>query len=94
MRIMREEVESMATLARLELSDKESDEYTLQINDFLEYAGILEKLPTEQVIPTIHAIPLANVLREDIVQPSMPQHQMLSSAPDAENGFFKVPKIV
>lgn len=94
MKISRHEVEHVAMLARLELTEQEIEEYTGQLNSILEYAAILDKLDTESVIPTAHAVPLHNVLREDIVKPSMSQEKVLKNAPDADNGFFRVPKIV
>ncbi|HWQ72102.1 MAG TPA: Asp-tRNA(Asn)/Glu-tRNA(Gln) amidotransferase subunit GatC [Desulfitobacteriaceae bacterium] len=94
MKISREEVEYVAMLARLELTGRETEEYTDNLNSILEYAAMLEKLDTSAVLPTAHAVPLHNVMREDEVKPSMDAAQVLSNAPDAENGFFKVPKIV
>jgi len=94
MKISREEVEHVALLARLELTEEETEVYTEQLNSILEYAAILESLDTEQVVPTSHAVPLHNVLREDQVQPSMDRAQVLSNAPDEEDNFFRVPKIV
>jgi aspartyl-tRNA(Asn)/glutamyl-tRNA(Gln) amidotransferase subunit C len=54
----------------------------------------LDKLDTSEVSPTAHAVPLYNVMREDVVEPSMDVSKVLANAPDAENGFFSVPKIV
>ncbi|MDI6877886.1 MAG: Asp-tRNA(Asn)/Glu-tRNA(Gln) amidotransferase subunit GatC [Desulfitobacteriaceae bacterium] len=94
MKISRQAVEHVALLARLELSEQEIGTYTEQLNTILDYAAILEKLDTSEVQPTAHAVPLHNVLREDEVRVSMPQEKVLQNAPDAENGFFRVPKIV
>lgn len=93
-KISREAVEHVALLARLELSEQEVETYTEQLNTILEYAAVLEKLDTSEVQPTAHAVPLHNVLREDVVRESMPQEKVLQNAPDAEDGFFRVPKIV
>ncbi len=93
-KISRQAVEHVALLARLELSEQEIGTYTEQLNTILDYAAILEKLDTSEVQPTAHAVPLHNVLREDEVRVSMPQEKVLQNAPDAENGFFRVPKIV
>ncbi len=93
-KISRQAVEHVALLARLELSEQEIGTYTEQLNTILDYAAILEKLDTSEVQPTAHAVPLHNVLREDEVRASMPQEKVLQNAPDAENGFFRVPKIV
>lgn len=94
MKISREEVEHVALLARLELTEEETVLYTKQLNSILEYAVMLQKLDTSNVIPTAHAVQLYNVLREDIVRPSMSQEKVLLNAPDAGEGFFRVPRIV
>ncbi|HWJ02116.1 MAG TPA: Asp-tRNA(Asn)/Glu-tRNA(Gln) amidotransferase subunit GatC [Verrucomicrobiae bacterium] len=94
MKISKQQVEHVALLARLELTESEKQEYTEQLNSILEYAAILDKLDTENVPPTAHPLPLKNVFRSDEVKPSIDQKEALSNAPDAEDGFFKVPKIV
>ncbi|MDR3601949.1 MAG: Asp-tRNA(Asn)/Glu-tRNA(Gln) amidotransferase subunit GatC [Desulfosporosinus sp.] len=93
MTISREDVEYVAALARLELTEQETQEYTEQLNSILGYAAMLERLDTDGVVPTAHAVPLHNVLREDQVSPSIPQEKALQNAPDADEGFFRVPKI-
>lgn len=94
MKITKEEVQHVALLARLNLSEAEVDEYTGQLNSILGYAQMLNQLDTDDVIPTAHAVELYNVLREDEVRPSMDQHQALQNAPAADKGFFRVPRIV
>ncbi|KAB2952679.1 Asp-tRNA(Asn)/Glu-tRNA(Gln) amidotransferase subunit GatC [Heliorestis acidaminivorans] len=94
MALTKEEVQHVAKLARLELSEDEVDKYTVQLNAILEYARKLEALDTTNVPPTAHAFPLQNVMREDKVTASMAQEKVVSNAPDEEDGFFKVPRIV
>lgn len=94
MKISREEVEHVALLARLELTEDELVTNTEQLNSILDYAAMLEKLNTDDIKPTAHAVPLHNVLREDQVKPSIDREKALANAPDAEDGFFKVPRIV
>ena len=94
MKITREDVEHVALLARLALTEQEIQDYTEQLDSILEYAAMLDRLDTEDVEPTAHAVPLHNVLREDEVRPSIAQEKALKNAPEAEDGFFKVPKIV
>lgn len=94
MKISRQEVEHVAMLARLELTEEELNKNTEQLNSILEYAAMLEKLNTDNIKPTAHAVPLHNVLREDVVKPSMARDKVLANAPEAEDGFFKVPRIV
>lgn len=91
--ISRGDVEYVAALARLELTEQEIQEYTEQLNSILDYAVMLERLDTEDVVPTAHAVPLHNVMREDQVTPSIKQKKALNNAPDADEGFFRVPKI-
>lgn len=93
-KISRAEVEHVAKLARLELVEDEILAYTEQLNSILEYAAMLEKLDTEDITPTAHAVPIYNVLREDEVKPSLEREKALANAPETEDGFFKVPKIV
>lgn len=88
------EVEHVARLARLELSDEEKERFTHQLNDILQYVEKLKELNTEGVEPTAHAIPLQNIFREDQVRPSMDREAVLSNAPDREDVFFKVPQIM
>lgn len=94
MKISQEQVERVALLARLELTAHEKEIYTEQLNSILEYAAVLDKLDTQNIPPTAHPLPLHNVFREDVVKASISQEDALSNAPDAENGFFRVPKIV
>ncbi len=94
MKISKEQVEHVAMLARLELTEAEKETYTEQLNSILEYAAVLDKLDTKDVPPTAHPLPLHNVFRDDVVKPSISQEEALANAPDQEDGFFKVPKIV
>ncbi|HZK54966.1 MAG TPA: Asp-tRNA(Asn)/Glu-tRNA(Gln) amidotransferase subunit GatC [Desulfosporosinus sp.] len=93
MTISREDVEYVAALARLELTEPEIKEYTEQLNSILGYAAKLERLNTDDVIPTAHAVPLNNVMREDQVGPSLDHEKALNNAPDGDEGFFRVPRI-
>lgn len=81
-------------LARLELTEQEIETYTGQMNAILDYAAKLEKLDTEQVQPTEHVMPIYNVLRADEVKEGVTQAEALANAPEAEDGFFRVPRIV
>jgi len=94
MKISKQEVEHVAMLARLELTEEEKQTYTEQLNSILDYAAMLDRLDTRDVQPTAHPLPLQNVFREDVVRPSILQEDALANAPDQEDGFFKVPKIV
>ncbi|MDR0434975.1 MAG: Asp-tRNA(Asn)/Glu-tRNA(Gln) amidotransferase subunit GatC [Gracilibacteraceae bacterium] len=88
------EVERVAFLARLRLTDAEKEDYARQLGAVLTYADRLGELDLTSVEPTAHAAPLFNVLREDTPGESMRRELALANAPEAEDGFFKVPRIV
>ncbi|RNC29434.1 MAG: Aspartyl/glutamyl-tRNA(Asn/Gln) amidotransferase subunit C [Candidatus Dichloromethanomonas elyunquensis] len=94
MKISRSEVEHAALLARLQLTEEEMNQYTEQLNSILEHAAMLDQIDTGNVSPTAHAVQLYNVLRDDVAQPSLDQEKVLQNAPAAEQGFFRVPRIV
>jgi aspartyl-tRNA(Asn)/glutamyl-tRNA(Gln) amidotransferase subunit C len=94
MKITKKEVDHVALLARLKFSEAEKERFTTQLNTILEYMDKLKELDTTQVEPTFHAVARTNVFREDQVLSSNPQDLSLSNAPDAERGFFRVPKII
>jgi aspartyl-tRNA(Asn)/glutamyl-tRNA(Gln) amidotransferase subunit C len=86
------EVEHVARLARLELSENEKEEFTDQLNEILNFVEQLNKVNTSGIEPTAHAIPLSNVYRSDSIKPSLDSELALSNAPDRIDNFFKVPK--
>lgn len=94
MSITVKDVEHVAALARLTLSEQEKEQFTEQLNAILKYAEQLNKLDTEGVEPTSHAMPLVNVMREDESRPSYPIEKVLLNAPDEEDGQFKVPAVL
>jgi aspartyl-tRNA(Asn)/glutamyl-tRNA(Gln) amidotransferase subunit C len=91
---MKIDVEHVARLARLGLSQKEKELFAQQLSAILEYAEVLKKLDTKNVPPTSHAIPMKNVLREDKVIACENVEDILANAPDEEEHMFKVPKIL
>lgn len=94
MSITVKDVEHVANLARLDLSDAEKEQLTGQLNAILEYAGKLNELDTNGIEPTSHVLPLYNVMREDEVKPSLPAEKALLNAPEEEDGHFKVPAVL
>lgn len=94
MKLSRQEVEHVALLARLELTEEEICKYTEQLNSVLEHAEMLQKLDTTEIVPTAHAVELYNVMRNDEIKTSIEQEKALQNAPDSEGGFFRVPRIV
>ena len=93
MALTRSQVEHVAKLARLGLSEAETETYTVQLSRILEHVESLNRLDTSDVPPTYHAVALQNVLRKDEPHQSLNREKLLSQAPDAEAGCFKVPKI-
>ena len=94
MSITIKEVEHVAALARLELSEQEKEKFTEQLNAILKYAEQLNGLNTDDIEPTSHAMPLVNVMREDRVRESLPIEKVLLNAPDEEEGQIKVPAVL
>lgn len=88
------DVEHVAELARLELTEEEKTAYAEQLNEILQYVEKLNELDTDSVEPTSHVLPLTNVMREDEVRPSPPIEAVLRNAPEEEDGQFKVPAIL
>ena len=93
-RISRADVAHVARLARLDLTDEELERFTVQLGDVLEHARDVEALDTAGVAPTAHPLPLRNVLRDDVVQPSLDRAEVLAQAPDVEDDRFRVPPIL
>lgn len=87
-------VKNVSKLARLSLSDEKLVKLAGQLENILEYVNKIQRLDTEGVEPMAHALPLHNVLREDVVGPSLNIGQVLQNAPDVEGRFFKVPKVI
>ncbi|MFT9848847.1 Asp-tRNA(Asn)/Glu-tRNA(Gln) amidotransferase subunit GatC [Aneurinibacillus sp. REN35] len=92
--ISRNEVEYVAKLARLNLTEEEAVKYTEQLNSILEFAGKLNELDTGEVPPTSHVLDVSNVMRDDEVRPSVERAEALRNAPDEEDGQFKVPAVM
>ena len=93
-KITRKEVEHVARLARLELSEGEKDLMTAQLDRILGYMDKLNELDMSQVEPTSHVIPMVNVMREDEAKPSLSPDDALANAPDRETPYFRVPRII
>lgn len=93
-RITRDEVTHVAKLARLQLTDDELDTYTDQLAKVLGHAADVEALDVADVPPTSHPYPLRNVLRPDVVGPTLDRDEVLAAAPSVEDNRFKVPAIL
>jgi aspartyl-tRNA(Asn)/glutamyl-tRNA(Gln) amidotransferase subunit C len=88
------EVEHIAQLARLELTDEEKELYRQQLSAILEYASRLQKLDTSQIPPTSSVLPPRSRLRPDVSAPSLAVKDILRNAPQAENDQFRVPPVM
>jgi aspartyl-tRNA(Asn)/glutamyl-tRNA(Gln) amidotransferase subunit C len=88
------DVEHVALLARLELSEDEKRVYTEQLANILEYASVLNELDTKDVPPLTHVLPLQNVFREDKVGEHLEPETVLARAPEREDRYFRVPRLV
>lgn len=93
-RITADDVRHVARLARLEVTDAEVDLFAEQLGAVLDHARDVEALDTEGVLPTAHPLPVKNALRDDVVAPSLDRDEVLAQAPAAENGRFRVPRIL
>lgn len=93
-RIGESDVERVAKLAHLNLTEEEKQLVTQQLNDILTVAATIQELDTEGVPPMTHAVPLQNVLRPDENRPSLSQENVLQNAPQVQNGHFRVPRIL
>lgn len=92
--ITRTDVDRIAHLSRLSLTETESETFGGQLNAVLAYVEQLSSLDTSAVEPTSHVIPLSNITREDIVRPALSREEALQNAPDATERFYRVPKII
>jgi aspartyl-tRNA(Asn)/glutamyl-tRNA(Gln) amidotransferase subunit C len=89
-----EQVRHVAKLGRLAVTDEDVRRYTPQLEGILDYIAKVRQVDTTGVEPMAHALPLQNVLREDVVEPSLPTEVALQNAPDSDGPFFKVPKVI
>ena len=94
MKITKEQVEHVAKLARLAITEQEKAIFSEQLSSILTYVEQLNELDTSKVEPTSHVISMQNVLREDRVKDSLPREEALAGAPEASEEFFRVPKII
>ena len=92
--IPRADVAHLARLARLSLTDEELDHFGDQLGGILAAVSRIGDLDTADVPPTSHALAITNVAREDVVRPGLTQDEALAAAPAAEDGRFRVPRIL
>ena len=92
--LSRTDVEHVAHLARLGLTEAELTRLEVQLNHILDQYAILAELPTDDIPPTAQTIELEYILREDVVRPSLPVEAVLSNAPARQGDFIVVPAIL
>jgi aspartyl-tRNA(Asn)/glutamyl-tRNA(Gln) amidotransferase subunit C len=92
--LSRKDVAHLARLSRLAVTDEELDLFAGQLADVLDAVAQVGKAGVEDVPPTTHAVPMTNVMREDVARPSLPRDAVLAGAPAAEDDRFRVPRIL
>ncbi len=92
--ISREDVAHLAKLARIEMNDAELDHLAKEMDVILGAVARVQEVAASDVPPTSHPIPVNNIVREDIVRPSLSPEEALSGAPAQSEGRFKVPQIL
>ena len=92
--LTRKDVEAIALLARLSLSDEETERLRRELSAILEHMDTLAGVDTAGIEPMTHAVPMELRLRDDAVAPSLPVERALADAPDADDDMFRVPAII
>lgn len=92
--VTEKDVEHIAWLAHIELTEDEKEMFTEQFNRILEFFKKIDEVNTEGVPPTYHVLDLVNIFRRDEVKDSLPREEALKNAPRREDAFFKSPRIV
>ncbi len=90
----RQDIAHLARLARLAVTDEELDRFAGQLGAVLDAVAQVQRADVAEVAPTTHAVPLINVLRPDVTTPCLPRDVVLAAAPAAEDGRFRVPRIL
>jgi aspartyl-tRNA(Asn)/glutamyl-tRNA(Gln) amidotransferase subunit C len=94
MKISQEEIKKIALLSRLEVKEDKMASVEKELSDILTYVAELNELELDDVEVMAHAVPLHNVFREDETKSSLDHDLALSNAPEEEDGYFKVPRVV
>ena len=94
MKITKEQIQHIAVLSRLNLSEEEKDLYGSQLSSILDYVDQLNELDTRETEPTSHVLSLSNVMRDDVLKSSLPGEEALKNAPSRSENFYRVPRII
>ena len=93
-RISHEQVQQVARLSRLSIDDGRAQRYAAQLESIIDYVAQIGQVDVTGIEPLAHALPLKNVLREDLATDAMPLEAVLRNAPETDGPFFKVPKVI
>src|SRR5271170_3617693 len=93
-KITLDQVRHVAKLSRLALDEPRLEKFSAQLGSILTYVAKISEVDVTGIEPMAHALPIHNVFRQDIVEPSLPLEKVLQNAPDFDGPFFKVPKII
>lgn len=94
MKVTADEVKYIAQLSRLEIAESNMDLFVKNFNNILVYADKLSQLDTEKVEPTAQVLNYGNVMRDDVIKPSLTQEEILANAPEKANGGYLVPRVM
>ena len=94
MKITKEQIQHIAVLSRLNLSEEEKDLFGSQLSSILDYMDQLNELDTRETEPTSHVLSLNNVMRDDILASSLPGEEALKNAPSHSENLYRVPRIL
>ena len=94
MKVTEEDIKIVASLSRLKIRDEESATVLKNLNAILTYVENLNSIDTTNIEPTTYALPMQNVFRDDKVKPSLDRELAISNAPLADDGYFKVPRVL
>ena len=94
MKVDKETIKKVASLARLELSDNEAEGFRKDLEEILSAFRTLQRIPTKDVRPTFHPVGNSDVLREDKVEPGIPREKLLKNLKNTEKGYIKGPRVV
>lgn len=94
MKLTRDQVQHIAELAKLGITEEETELFAEQLSEILAYAEMLNRLDTDAIPPTAQAIPMLNVTRPDRVQPSLTPDEVLANAPRRKDDLFEVQAIL
>ncbi|MHA1298951.1 MAG: Asp-tRNA(Asn)/Glu-tRNA(Gln) amidotransferase subunit GatC [Candidatus Helarchaeota archaeon] len=91
--ISKQEVEHIAELCRIKLSEEEKELFTKQFNDILNFFKQLDEVDTSNISPTFHVLNISNVFREDVIEPSLSRDKIFKNVPKTEKDFIKAPRM-